>query len=381
MAQEVSPGGLGPYHSRLTILPYKRSNIFDQAKPEGTYLIHLPLPDALTDSTGARWIDVDMMGVSDVVNQGGAGGGNLVERFSPAVAAAALGSLGGVAVSALGGMFGQTGAAVTNNLFPPEAVNAFFQQELGMARNPNPAVAFAGPQLRDLTLSWNLIPRNASDSQNIDNIIRVLKRAALPKVAYKDTMAVLRYPALVQFNTYPWDFGGGDNKHGWSKDSIIRYKTCAMKAVNVNYIPQSGQPAFYKGSKSYPAAVRLTVELQEVEYMLSEDWTDSGGVYGEDLPDGSNLLTDLTRQTAELVTGGLLNNLGGGNLEEFRDIAAAPIQGIIDAFGGGVPEDSNEEQTPLGDAAAALAGLGAALLTGNPAVAVTAVSSWLTGEQ
>ena len=49
-----------------------------------------------------------------------------------------------------------------------------------------------------------------------------------------------------------------------------------MQAVNVNFAP-SNVPAFF-GGKYHPVAIGLTINLREIEYMMSHDW---GGTAGE----------------------------------------------------------------------------------------------------
>ena len=186
-----------------------------------------------------------------------------------------------------------TNAAQT--LAPAEQITSAIQQSTGAAPNPNPSLMFDGPQLREFTYSWTIMPDNKAQSDNLRKFIANVKSRVLPSVT-QGLSPVLFYPHMVQMNFYPWDAtpsdydagnqgGAGSNPWGWGANTIIRMKKCVVKSFNVNYTPVN-VPAFFnefddQGNRvtptaPHPVAVTCTIQLKELEYMLSNDW---GGAF------------------------------------------------------------------------------------------------------
>lgn len=276
-AGNVPGSNLGPYYVRLRVYDYKRPNLFEESAGPVKGHFYLPLPDQLRDDTSIDWSQENLKSMQDAFVSGGGSG---FDRVGAAVSGAIIGQGAGTAYDfvrqdIVGNIpfVGSGLSKLADNLISAEAVNAFVQQSLGAAQNPNPSVIFNGPDLREYQITWTFAPRSEKESNNTRNVIQALKRSALPVPRYQNTMAVLNYPALVQLNFYPWDKDGtGKYEHNKNK-SIIRYKTSVMKSVNVNYAP-SNVPSFYaKGN--HPAFIQLSINFKEVEYALSNDW---GGV-------------------------------------------------------------------------------------------------------
>lgn len=272
---------LGEYYMRILLGPYSRPEPFESADWKPELAVFLPLPQELRDDTAVGYNNIDLNSVGDLINGDGAGfaaaalrnSGKLAEGAAQALGAA--GSMAGniVGSSALGKYMGDAAQNTAETLFPPDQVTSAIQQSLGLAPNPNPSVAFSGPQLREFSYSWILMAKNKQESANIKNLIKRLKAAALPENG-DGGAAVLRYPWMCQLNFFPWDRGGTGHWY-WTDNSIIRIKKCVMSSVNVNYTP-SNVPAFFHDSK-HAVAVQISINFKELEYMLSSDWGGGGG--------------------------------------------------------------------------------------------------------
>lgn len=269
---------IGKYHTMISIGKYDRPNPMDPAKFTTQVYVKLPLPLELRDDTGVNYNNTDLTSVGDVIN--GAIGGGLASyalRKSGDLISGGASRLGAAAADAItGGVAGDMVGGGIAEAFPPDQVASAIQQSLGAAPNPNPSVMFTGPQLREFNFSWQFFPRNLAESNAIRNIVNTLKKAALPATSFSSSASVLSYPSMTQFNFYPWD-SGGSGPYGWSKNSIIKMKKTMMSAVNVNYAP-SNVPAFF-GGQAHPVAISLSIQLKEIEYMMSHDW---GGAKGGD---------------------------------------------------------------------------------------------------
>jgi hypothetical protein len=289
------------YYCTLSLMEYSRPEPFDEPQFVLDKIIRLPLPAELRDDTAVAYNNIDMKLVGDVLNDD-IGSGLMAQGLRSAAAVpqalgASLSEAGGTATSFGVGMLASVaGSVVSENA---DSFASAIQQTMGVAPNPNPAIAFQGPQLREMSLTWTLLPTNESDSRKIRSLINHLKMRALPGNQVTDSAAILNYPYLCQVNFYPWDNGGGGD-FGWSENSIIRMKRAFMSSVNVNYTAGSA-PAFFSGFNNEPVVVQLSINFKEIEYFLSNDF---GGKNG-----GGSV--DLWAKGTEFV-GGLIENVQTG---------------------------------------------------------------------
>lgn len=258
------------YYCTLSTAKYVRPSPFDGAKFEPLRIFKLPLPLELRDETRVRYNNIDMAATGDVINPGGDPLAAEMLRQAGQVSNEAIGA----SAAAIGSMAGQEGAGryvggKLQQAFGAEQIGSAIQQTIGAAPNPNPAVAFQGPELRDMTLTWTFMPANPTDALRIRTLIKQLKQASLPR-ASAGAFSVLGYPLVCQLNFFPWDNKGG-GQWGWAEDSIIKMKKCFMASVNVDY--SSGvAPAFFQGFNNEPVVTRLTINFKEIEYFLAVDY-------------------------------------------------------------------------------------------------------------
>ena len=287
MAEALQAYGIldtAKYFCTLSLMEYSRPEPFDEPQFKLDKIIRLPLPAELRDDTAVAYNNIDMKLVGDVLNDDvGSGLGAQALRSASAVPqalGASLSEAGGTATSVGIGMLASVaGSVVSDNA---ESFSSAIQQSMGVAPNPNPAVAFQGPQLREMSLTWTLLPTNEADSRKIRSLINHLKMRALPGNQVTDSAAILNYPYLCQVNFYPWDNGGGGD-FGWNQDtSIIRMKRAFMSSVNVNYTAGSA-PAFFSGFNNEPVVVQLSINFKEIEYFLSNDFGGRNGGGSADL--------------------------------------------------------------------------------------------------
>ena len=296
---------LGKYYCRLLIGEYKRTDAFDPSSWTPSQSVFLPLPRELSEDTSTNFNETSLQGVGDLMNGEAKalgvrtllnGIGDLAEKVPGALGNAAFGSLGKkVAEKAMG--YGGINA---------ENITSAIQVGTGYAPNPNPAVMFTGPDLRELSFTWTITPRSADESRKLDRIVKILKAAHLPQHTIGQTTGILKYPKLCQINFFPWDLGGASNNWGWTEKSIIKIKKCFISNVKVNYTDY-GNAAFFEGTER-PIQYRITLSFREIEYMLSKDW---GG----------------TEDT------GILENIAAGAFAIGKSVSN-PVEGTYDIFTG-----------------------------------------------
>lgn len=274
------------YYCTLRLAKYERPKPFGNPEFKTEHLIRLPLPAELRDDTSVAYNNIDLVLVGDIAN-GSPGGGMAAEGLRQAgnlasgMAGMAAGAVGGMSKGFLGQLAGKAAGAVKDAL-PPEAISSAIQQAAGVAPNPNPSVAFQGPILREMSLTWTFMPTSAEESAQIKRIIQILKMRALPSNTMSGSASILDYPYICQMNFFPWDntnFGSA-SEWGWTENSIIKMKRCFMSSVNVNY-SAGASPAFFSGDNR-PVIIQLSINFKEIEYLLSSDWGGTNGTGSED---------------------------------------------------------------------------------------------------
>jgi len=267
---------LGKYYCRLILADYERTRPFSPGSWDISKgkTIFLPLPRELSDTTSGRYNEESIEGIGDIFNFDplGLGARTVLQNIGPG-----FGAVGNALTKSLGGLGNMLSSAADNVGINSKNITSAIQSQTGYSPNPNPSVLFSGPDMRDITFSWAFYPKNYEEAKKVNEIIRILKRAALPSPIGGFITGVLNYPKLCQINFFPWDKGGNANSWGWTDNSIIRIKKCFLSSVNASY-SDFGNPAFFHSEKeshtNYSVTYRLNITIKEVEYILSKDWED-----------------------------------------------------------------------------------------------------------
>lgn len=151
----------------------------------------------------------------------------------------------------------------------------------GQTLNPKETLVFEGVQLRSHQFSWDLYPENPQDSEQINNIINVIKRSTLPQTVnfqaagFDFNRAFLKFPHVVYTYLIGVDAG-----------SFMKFKPAMITNFTVEY-GAGGTMALLKGGK--PAGVTLSLSMQELAIETAED-------YGEEaLAANAGIVSDADR--------------------------------------------------------------------------------------
>ena len=259
--------GESDYNMTMRFYKYTSSSLFARTNASGTLLqtIVFPIPAELVDNHGSEYDTANMKTVGDITGKSNPerGAGSAISA-GMGVARAGLDAAEGVAnrVPILG-------QSLQNMGVDTDTILNAVEQAYGVAPNPNPAVLFKGPRLREFSFNWILHPRSAAESQGIRNAIKSLKAYALPTPTFGQDTGLLSYPPMVMINFYPWDAAGTSNDYGWGDDTPIKIKRCFLSNVSVNYAP-NGIPSFFAGTRD-PVVIALSLQLKEIEFFTSLD--------------------------------------------------------------------------------------------------------------
>ena len=248
--------------------------------------IMLPIPQDLSNTLAAGWQGKAFTGMGRAAIAAVAGGNN----------AFALQKAGDFS----GNIKALQDSLTTNvlNLVPGVGgaldVNDISGSARGVILNPNAELLYDSPELREIGMSFKMVPKNAEEAYTIRRICQTFRKAALPvwgaegdiemrnKVRYetgKNSKAqgataeggttrisgenFIRVPHLCKFT-----FMKGSKPHGW----ISQFKPCAISNIVVNYTPDNTYATYNNGS---PVATEIRLNFQETKLIFRDD-VDSG---------------------------------------------------------------------------------------------------------
>lgn len=137
--------------------------------------------------------------------------------------------------------------------------------------NPNMENAFTGVDFRKLSFNFELIPKNKTQSEELDRIVHMFKYWSHPESASASGFKILKYPAR-------WIIHYNDGTGGTSGVSF-ETKPCFCDNITIEYGSTNGYLLF-RGTNR-PTSVRFTLSFIENEYITREDFssTKNGGEY------------------------------------------------------------------------------------------------------
>ncbi len=255
---------------------YEASNTL--LKPDaGLPGIMLPIPQDLSNTIAAGWQGKQFTGIGRAAI--GAATGNM--HFALQKAGDWTGNL-----SAL------TNSLTTNvlNMVPGVGgnldVNDISGSTQGIVLNPNAELLYDSPELREIGMTFKMVPKNASEAATIRTICNTFRKAALPvwggendfvgreKVRYETGNVeaqgateeggdlkiakenFIQVPSLCKFT-----FMKGNSPHQW----LTQYKPCAISNVVVNYTPDNTYATYSDGS---PVATEIRLNFQETKLIF-----------------------------------------------------------------------------------------------------------------
>ena len=144
----------------------------------------------------------------------------------------------------------------------------------GIVLNPNAEVLYESPELREIGMTFKLVPRNADEAKTVKSIIRMFRFASLPQwggkgLAYEKGQLDKNQPmSMSNFIRVPWLCKFTFMKGGSTSRHVEQFKPCAIKRVAVNYTPD-GSYATYQGGE--PVATELTLNFLEIKALFKSD--------------------------------------------------------------------------------------------------------------
>jgi hypothetical protein len=219
----------------------------------GGEYIHLPIPiNGLEDKFSIDYNSTTSLGaiggvgssIKDMVNNPLSLVGNVLSGVGTVarnIGESAAGALGDVV-----GMGNQAAAAA--------------ELAAGQINNPNLATLFKGVGIRSHSFSWRMIAYDSGETDQIDQIVTLLKQRALPKRSLGANFS-LNYPYVA----YLYLVGPKNN-------AMLTFseKGCFITNIRVSYNGQQNKPSFFAGTNS-PVEVQLDLSFVERSIVTSDD--------------------------------------------------------------------------------------------------------------
>lgn len=230
--------------------------------------IKLPIPKSLRDNLSVSYDAPPLGAIAGVVTDAIAGGGGNdklgIDQYLNNIRSA-NGAL--ATVEAAIAPFTSAGAAVGVQQFAQSTPGQVLQSLTGIAPNAYQTWLFKHPNFRNHNFSWTLAPESPEESDIIRQIVKYFQKNMLPAKQLRNNALLLQYPSLV----YMQLFAGSPQNSTYLYD----FKPCVLKSVSADYAA-AGRPAFFtsnnqRGVSGAPAAVTLSMELQEIEFWTSDD--------------------------------------------------------------------------------------------------------------
>ena len=233
--------------------------------------IMLPIPQDLGNEIQQGWQGKSFSGLGRAAISAGAGGSfnNIIQKSGDFT-----GNIKAIQ-DALTSMTLNMIPGVGGNL----DVNDISGATRGVVLNPNAELLYDSPEMREIGMSFKMVPKNPAEAQTIKNIVRLFRKAALPQWGGSEDVEIgneliggkslitdnsqrdnfIRVPRLCKFT-----FMHGSSPHEW----ITQFKPCAISNVSVNYTPDGTFATYSDGS---PVATELRLSFQETKLLFADE--------------------------------------------------------------------------------------------------------------
>ena len=248
-----------------------------------SFVLELPIPKALTDSTGVQISSFERSFIEEfLVSSGIAAAGDPIgtaEKLGNAIAGGTTALLTGKGGDIIDGNAGKTFARLIGTLGTSVLGGLGIGEKsigaaMGSVTNPLTTLHFSGVDLRSFTFDWQLYPANAQEADDIRDIVKKVKSKILPKVqglvpanetesirnltSSSIGKAYLEYPSVVFINLL-----------GVNEDHYPRFKPCMCSNITINYA-EGNMMTIAEGG--VPMGVSIQMAFQELEIQTAEDY-------------------------------------------------------------------------------------------------------------
>ena len=142
----------------------------------------------------------------------------------------------------------------------------------GKSINPYWELFFDGIQPRTFSFNFQLAPKNATEAEAINQIVRAFKAYAAPSISTPsvDLFGKKIADAEADSSRY-WGYPSLFEIEYWNSQKLHKLKPCALTGINVNYSGSGTNHTFYDGN---PIQTNITLNFAESELITREQIVD-----------------------------------------------------------------------------------------------------------
>jgi hypothetical protein len=235
--------------------------------------IFLPMPTSINNQISVNY-DMTQLGIAGVLYKAGYDSGKSV---GDAMKGMDIGSANQV-LSKAGNVAVDTSAYVARKFVSGISAETGASIDLSRGTVPNPytVATFQNVTPRQHTLNFRLVPTSQKDSQAIQKIVKNFEYHSLPG----KSDLFLTYPDELEIAFFGSEY-------------LFQFARCVLLSVQTNYTPMG---AWSPMVDTAPAAVEITLNLQEIEQLTREAYGTQGIVDASDPntfnPDGGDADSD-----------------------------------------------------------------------------------------
>ena len=213
--------------------------------------VFLPIPNGITDTTGASWGEGTITPVQAALAQVAMQG---IGKGLEGAAGAAKDQIDKIA----GNSADVKTALQTTIAGDAAGVQGLLTRTTGAILNPNLELLFQKPTLRPFDFTFKMSARSAKEADEIIRIIRFFKQGMAPIRSASNLF--IKSPHTFKIR-YIHD--GGDHPF------LNKFKECALKNLTVNYTPEGNYATFRDGKM---ISYQITMSFQELEPVFNDDY-------------------------------------------------------------------------------------------------------------
>jgi len=141
------------------------------------------------------------------------------------------------------------------------AVTMEVVKRTGKAINPSEILLYSGPELRSFSFSFELVPKNQKELNEIHDIIMCFKKFSLPEGS--PTSATLGFPCV-----WGIDILGMNGKRDQTIDFGLKDRDFALTTYIPNYTPDG---FFYAFKNGFPVKTVIRLDMTETAPLYRDD--------------------------------------------------------------------------------------------------------------
>lgn len=235
----------------------------------------LPVPANIIENYSASYQNIDLGVIGNAIAEATGevvnGQGNILNRITGALSGLGTNLTGvsqGESRPIRQGMLNLAGAAAyqgainlttaaTSALGFNTPVRQAVAAGTGMIFNPHQTAIFSGVNVRVMQYNWTLAPKKEKESQAIERIVSILRKAMLPKRSTNNLF--LEFPDEVEYKIL-----------GPSQEYSMPTTPCVITNLTLNRTG-SGEPVFFAKTGA-PVVYTLQLGLMEIRALLRDDF-------------------------------------------------------------------------------------------------------------